>query len=1244
MNTGINLSVCAPQGRVGRGLATNEIGLDSLHSGVIQRCDYDSSLIYGNLLSSPGGNRRIIDGRPHIEGGNYIDHSVAADIYAEWALGDITYPYAIGRVFRSDATVDAGSECVIGIGRSSTSTIYDGILLTSAGAISISRRNGGTNLSLATGVNFDADEWNLAIVILESATQTNFFYNGQYSALAAHASVAESTSRTLLLGRLISNTSTAYYRADGSVGFFLDGLPTEDQLQNIYETLMRNKGGAVDIPLLDANGRLIWCNERDGSLLFDSANPLSDQTSAVIQNYTASCRAVDASVPKQVANDQGCSLSYLYDGSSDYHATTEIVDADGYQLEVWVTPGGTSGYDLIGAWEDSTSNRSYVGTDSSMLPTAGHKNATVTGSTTLVEGSFYKIKSVTDGNDVELFLDEGSGFASEGTATATGGTASDIPLWVGAMNDLIGGAYFVTGTIHRVIVRDSSGATVYDTIDDGFGTPTDAPTPILIPLNQVSKQAGTIEDIAGKTPDFLGSAPRDVILQNSNWLNLNTNQDIAVDHLAGTESITSHDGTATLSISAGLIDVTGAGTVGNILIDDGTLIPCAEGNGSLLLLVGGPADGAIATIANYAGSVWVAGNDDTARNAAEGFSFVRVFEVGDGKGIDVPISGIIDATAKRFYIVSHIAFSSPATTNQFIVDCSNTSGSNRFIFGLGFVTAGKLGIYTEGGGTPGSVEFGAAITDNQLHKVEFELYDDGGTLTGKVTLDDVVLDTLAMSATSLDWADFDELALGARFNFSTSQFAGLFCCIGCGNSPDNIEHQWQLDESYREFKAVDSVGTSHGVYYGATGTGDDVARIPANGTSGELLDAFGMALSNPGVNRRSDGVTHNESESTEDWGGQDYLDAASEAPYSEEYEGHVEFDGSSTVQIATLPSWLASSKSLTIEVEFRTASTVVDEPILGYNGTSSDNSVRLEAGYFRVRPVSASPAWSMSSLSADESDWIPGHWYRALITMPDDASAILTSLYNLTTGVALWENEAPTSGTFVGGETLNLDLFGGTGTGAKFTGDMRNVRWLKGDAEIVRCPMNGTIKNYGSGNDSYDTSVYAGTPAFPRTNSPTARVFEPYELVLNPEFVIDDAWDLGGGSWTIADDEATSGASSGDARQDLGLTAGDVVEWEIEYGGSSGAGSMQLYVGSGGAADVVIQTNTPGTYSGTHVTTGGGGADGYVLLNALSSSLDHVVTRVSVRRVNPVDLPRYVQTSEDGEKRHISYTPKPKYR
>lgn len=147
--------------------------------------------------------------------------------------------------------------------------------------------------------------------------------------------------------------------------------------------------------------------------------------------------------------------------------------------------------------------------------------------------------------------------------------------------------------------------------------------------NEVGYRAGAIEipqhsklphlNTAGGVIDLTGEVPRNAKLLASNCATFDGVDDhVLAAHLAGTETVTSSGGTSTPTVSAGRIDFT-AGTCWDLVLDDGTIYPLAEGNGTTAYDVSGSDNHGTITSATNA-TFWGATQNSYHRNITNGFS------------------------------------------------------------------------------------------------------------------------------------------------------------------------------------------------------------------------------------------------------------------------------------------------------------------------------------------------------------------------------------------------------------------------------------------------------------------------------------------------------------------------------------------------------------------------------------------------------------------------------------------------
>lgn len=1401
-----------PMNRSVRSIPRNLVGLDATRWHEIMAIN-QPRVLYGNHLESlaglTSGDRRIIDGRPHVEGGNYFDGTVASNVrvierpisgkvivsdfpFTLWAVANVNNTSPVSTAIVSLANDASGDPQQRWWALNSYyNTVY------------AYRYSGSATSNITTGLTFDYDTWTLFGMTYTSATTCYARVNHQKTSsidLSALSVPVVATKQYLVM-----NDARQYSTIDGNGKVMLAGIAaanlSDDEWSNLYETLMRNKGGPIELPQISSLKRFFMLNERDGNVALDAANPLSDQTIGVIDNYTASSRAVSISVPKQPANDQGCSRA-LKASSGNYYDTGFALPSEGEFIFELIQDG--SGADQrIGVRDlGGSSNALWVRyTAGTNLETIAGSSA-VTVASSIVAGRHDVIRIRFEGTDQTTWVN-----GVEYAGTGGGLTIPNGTLFLGALNDMNGSIQTsnpLTSTLVRFHCKDLDGNTLYDTKVDGWGTKVGDPELILIPENQVSKQAGTIEDIAENTPDFLGSAPRDIVLEKSSHYYHSGGTAFALDETKviqsekrlrisyeGYGNTSSYQYPLTLnsvvlngasngtlycgwSSSSGGYYVAGIGGTALVfnyfkftahtsvwgkyewifdgdartvtfLVDDGytyretldfpgtteldfsspssmemgrynrysewklhignadTLImhiPFSEGNGPVVHDV---VSGDVIKIPDYNAANWLFDQPTKqARNAAEGFSFAPLL-VGSTQAIQaIDSAGVFNGVGDPIRIQCSFIPNDDSTDFDIFTSGYNWGGDDRSHWAIErwYTSGGRL-VFRWDDGARQAVQLGSNGDCAPYVLTEVDLIVNGTSLTGTVTFGGevvVINETLSGAITSKTGygSPFTSIWMGNDSYLTSRPLHGIVRHCKVTNQTTGQYSFWKLDESYEKLAAIDSGNMAmHGVYIGRNYDADDVTRIPALSSEGVLLDAWNLDLSNPGVHRRSDGITNSGHESKENWRSTDYLGNVSNAPFSEEYEGYVELGGSETISTTTAPSWHTSGKSMFLSVDLRPSGAVSDEPFFGWVGTSSDNTVRLETGVLRVRPVGASPYWSITSIAPTYgSGWKPNNWYRVIVERSADGLSLTTSVYDLTSGVTLWERQPPTVlNAFDGSQVLNLNLIGGSGAGAKFNGDMKNVRWLKGTAEVVRCPMNGTLKNYGADSYSYETSIYSGTPTFPRAALPAAKSFYPLYPITggylrsNWNF-LGDTFDAGGGKiypigysdynianisacdvyddpdsddskiwrWTVTAHLGGINLATVSAAEGVGVYQ---IDYQIRQTSGAQSGSLELYWPTGdGATNTWLpsakQSLSDGQPLGTWRTISAigyfGTGQGVIISEFNSTDGTFELRRVNFRKIMsdphglPVALPRYLQTSEEGERRHIAYTPKPKYR
>jgi hypothetical protein len=313
---------------------------------------------------------------------------------------------------------------------------------------------------------------------------------------------------------------------------------------------------------IKVDGVTVWyCNEESGRNLY--ANDTSDPTgdSDIVNGSESSFRATDDGVTSNPANEVGFTPLLNLDqfgtggawGNNGWLSKTETLDGEavafGFTYESanamfglidrTTTPFTFTDWDVSLQWRSATQVRvrQFSGTTDVNTPT------------TIVVGDVFLF--VRTGTNVEIFQN-GVSFH-----TATGVTTN--VLRAGANHTLgIGGT-----TIVKAGSAGTLAQTLYFDVTEGSAIPRDEAIPA--------------QDVLGGTLQYTGLAPLPATVETPLMTFAGTEY-ISAPHLVGTETINSYTGTATPSISAGRIDATG-GTLGHVVIDDGTNYPLTEGDG-----------------------------------------------------------------------------------------------------------------------------------------------------------------------------------------------------------------------------------------------------------------------------------------------------------------------------------------------------------------------------------------------------------------------------------------------------------------------------------------------------------------------------------------------------------------------------------------------------------------------------------------------------------------------------------------
>lgn len=273
------------------------------------------------------------------------------------------------------------------------------------------------------------------------------------------------------------------------------------------------------------------------------------------------------------------------------------------------------------------------------------------------------------------------------------------------------------------------------------------------------KTADPNTDVLGNPAQYTGIVPRNMQLANSPCLTLDGVDDfIDLPHLVGDETLT-HDGTSTLTVSAGRIDGT-AGTVFNLMLSDGSDYSCQENAGSTIYDRSGSRNHGTLNNATLS-AAWANKQDLNHSNITDGCDVAWFFDGASYVTANEMASDLILASKLEL----RFSFRTTETGGTFdreriVFSLHNGSGGNIARVGISPLDGGVfVGSETVGA----DLSYGSGYNDGDYHDVVLIL-EDGKNPT--LNVDGVIVPTSGVC--DLDLTTVTQVSFGQEWDSNTA--------------------------------------------------------------------------------------------------------------------------------------------------------------------------------------------------------------------------------------------------------------------------------------------------------------------------------------------------------------------------------------------------------------------------------------------------------------------------------------------
>lgn len=397
----------------------------------------------------------------------------------QWNVGD---DYSVVIWFQTSQT--GGSYFQLWENTKNTSNRHGAKLLTSTGLVTFSTYNGSAYTGVQSSITgYNDGQWHCCVCVSDGGVLSLYLDGVDVSEAAAGGNLQ--ATKLCNLGYL---SNGAFY-GDGRYSQFAmyDRVLSSTEIYAIASAQCR-PWDVVNLP----GDYVFYCPLES----FDTTNSAVYSvrgSNGVLVNYAAGMNATAVDAPFSHRNHHGTQTVYRYNGTTNYHTTgfsTADIPASGsaeWYFMCHTLPGSANGFYNGAAASGGGSERFFAG----VLTSVSNRKATIgfgtvaagtTGASsyTVDEGDFIGLKVDWNGTTCNMYLKKNNEttwtrYLTNQAYTHSFGSRACL---LGAYSNAGTPASFGNLTMIRFAVFDSTGAAVYDTAVDGFGTGTSSPTAV----------------------------------------------------------------------------------------------------------------------------------------------------------------------------------------------------------------------------------------------------------------------------------------------------------------------------------------------------------------------------------------------------------------------------------------------------------------------------------------------------------------------------------------------------------------------------------------------------------------------------------------------------------------------------------------------------------------------------------------------------------------------------------------------
>lgn len=273
-------------------------------------------------------------------------------------------------------------------------------------------------------------------------------------------------------------------------------------LTSAESTYMQTYGVSGTDPTFAARIGRYYCNEENGTTGYEAS---ANGNNLTLNGITlATFHTTNTSVTANPANLFGYSNMYAFNGSTQYFDSGyKALPASG-SLEVWFTVATLTGTVCLAGIQDGNNRMALFINSGKIMPYIGNVAGSI-GTIAKAVGDGVAFRMEWNGSTCTRYING----VADGSFAYTGDPSTAYNMFIGARNNLGTPDTYSSHPISRVLLKNGSGTTLYDTRVNGWGTAVNAPTAGIVPRNEASPTL----DVLGDTIQYTGQCPYPITVE-----------------------------------------------------------------------------------------------------------------------------------------------------------------------------------------------------------------------------------------------------------------------------------------------------------------------------------------------------------------------------------------------------------------------------------------------------------------------------------------------------------------------------------------------------------------------------------------------------------------------------------------------------------------------------------------------------------------------------------------------------------